>query len=457
MNRERIYAAIFGKTPAHSSSQKIQACAIFSAIIVALLNIIRIYDYIVDPHNTGLPLYATLLLLLVLIFLWRLARHGYERPAAWLLITAYAMPTVYCFFLWGADLPAGILMSVLISLLAGMFLGSLPALLVASGLSAAMISLSILQFKKLIPIASDWRLNPNHPVDSVSYVLIFAAIFLLAWLIVRENRRALAALKEAQSALLKERDGLEMAVAERTKAIAAMQREKVEQLQVLAAIGQLSGGIFHDIVNPLTSVSLNLEQLSQDTQSDNKEKLGQALAATGRIRDLIESATSCLRRRPRGDVFGVRSEISKIRRIMRAKAGAQGISISQDSGPEIRLTGGSTRFGQVVMNLISNAIEACASPEANGKEIRISAAEHPRNGIIIKVEDQGCGIPADRLQRIFTAFYSTKAENGKNLGLGLSVVKEITENDFGGQIKVSSRRGKGSAFSLCLPSHLLAA
>ncbi|MDP3837183.1 MAG: HAMP domain-containing sensor histidine kinase [bacterium] len=459
MNFQKLKDRVFKNSPRYSAGRKIQTCALFSAGVMLFLNVIRITDYIANPSNTGLPLGVTLLLLITFLGLWQLARFGHETISAWLLIVAYAAPTLYCFYSWGADLPAAILMSVLVVVMAGMFLGSKRALLITATLITSIVALSYLQYHQILPVSSDWRSLPHHPADAIAYALIFSVIYLLAWIIIRENRQALTRANEASLALQAEREGLEAIVIERTKAIREIQREQIEQLQVLASIGQLSGGIFHDIVNPLTAVSLNLECLKEERcpqLGETQDYLHQALSATNRIKDLVNSTNSCLRREGREKMFSIRAEILKIKKIMDAKARRQNTLIYIDSGTDIQIRGGQTRFGQVIMNLLNNALEACSHlKDQSESRVYISLGErHKYKEIELSITDTGGGIDKENLNKIFGAFFTTKSSGDKNLGLGLSIVKEIVEIDFHGHITVSSKPGEGSTFTLCLPINL---
>ncbi|MCF7860177.1 GHKL domain-containing protein [Patescibacteria group bacterium] len=438
-----------------SRARKLQGLALISASVMLLLNIIRIYDFIIDPHNSGLPLHITFIILLLFVGIWLLSKNGKMTSGAWLLIIAYSLPTIFCFYTWGTDLPAAILLSVLIVMLAGLFLGSKTAVIIAAFYSLLILSLSYLQIALILPVSTDWRLQAPQFADTISYVLIFSMIFLLAWIIVRENHRTLAALAVSKEELQKERDQLEITVTRRTQEIIDIKKEKLEQLHSLASLGQLSGGIFHDIVNPLTIVGLNLEQMKAEAVFDinnSQDRLQQALNATKRIKDLIDSTNNRLRRFHRQQSFSARTEIEEIIKIMLTKAKAHMISINLLSEVNVNICGDKSRFGQVIMNLLSNAIESCMKSHNTNKEILINLkSNNNKSNLIIEVSDNGTGIAQKHLSHIFQPFFSTKEEDGKNLGLGLSVVKEIVEQDFKGQITVASQQNYGSKFILNIP------
>lgn len=456
MKFKKIWAAWLKSIKSTSPAEKkLEKSLAISIVIMFLLNLIRLHDFIINPDNQGLPLSATLGLLAFFIILQILFKKGYRNLSAWLLITAYTLPTIFCLSYWGADLPAALLMTVLIIMLAGIFLNTKAALTIASIFAGAIIGLNWLQTNQIIKVNNDWRQQPMQLADALSYVIILGLIFGLAWMIVKENKQTFLSLKHKQEELNKINEELEIKVAERTKAVKIMQREKLEQLQALASIGQLTSSIFHDIINPLTIVSLNLEQIETKGDCEIEKSnvyVQQALSATARINELISNANRCLRRQNQEKYFSVRQEIEKIQKIMEGKARASQTIIQLEAEGDYYIKGGPIRFGQIFMNLLSNAIDACAQNKPTAGIIKITIKKQTdSNKLLISVKDNGIGIPPDHLHKIFNIFFTTKPEDSKNVGLGLSIVKEIIENDFQGAIAVDSQLGKGSAFTVSLP------
>jgi len=137
---------------------------------------------------------------------------------------------------------------------------------------------------------------------------------------------------------------------------------------------------------------------------------------------------------------------------MEGKARASQTIIQLEAEGDYYIKGGPIRFGQIFMNLLSNAIDACAQNKPTAGIIKITIKKQTdSNKLLISVKDNGIGIPPDHLHKIFNIFFTTKPEDSKNVGLGLSIVKEIIENDFQGAIAVDSQPGKGSAFTVSLP------
>lgn len=108
-----------------------------------------------------------------------------------------------------------------------------------------------------------------------------------------------------------------------------------------------------------------------------------------------------------------------------------------------------SRLAQVVMNLLVNASHAIPDGERNENTITVRTRRDDHNNVLIEVRDTGCGIDDSLLERIFEPFFSTKDEDGT--GLGLAICKELME-EHGGTIRVDSRVGKGSTFTVVLPA-----
>ena len=114
-----------------------------------------------------------------------------------------------------------------------------------------------------------------------------------------------------------------------------------------------------------------------------------------------------------------------------------------------QLHGDPGKLGQVLTNLLSNAIDANREAARPNAEIRIVVQEDG-DTLVIRVEDQGPGIPPEDIPRIFDEFYSTKPF-GEGTGLGLSIARDIISNFFNGTIAVESTFGKNAIFTVRMP------
>jgi len=109
-----------------------------------------------------------------------------------------------------------------------------------------------------------------------------------------------------------------------------------------------------------------------------------------------------------------------------------------------------TRLGQVIVNLLMNAVQALPEHQADRHEIRVESLVDPGSGqVVVRVSDTGCGIAASALPRIFDPFYTTK-DPGTGTGLGLSICHKIV-GALGGTLTARSTVGVGSVFEMTLP------
>jgi signal transduction histidine kinase len=415
----------------------------------AILNLIRLKDVLAGVGDIGMPITYTLLILLFFIFLLWLSRKGRIKIAAWLLIIVYSLPMFYSFVAWGADLPAALLLAVLIIALCGVLIGQRFVLIATAVINLFLISLTYLHNRKLIAIDSFWREGRHEVADAIAYAVIFLVIAGVCWLFCHGLNRALARARQSEKELKQERDLLEIKVIERTQELRQAEEEKINQLHRVAEFGRLSSGIFHDLVNPLTALSLNLEQIKNGENNkigDSKSYLGQALLATRRMADLIVSIKKQIKADGNQKEFSVNEEINQIIQILSYKARRANIRLDFLTTPEYYLYGDPVKFGQIVSNLITNAIEA-----SNPNQIVKINLKKENDRLELKVNDQGRGITPTDLPKIFDSFFSTKKNEGQNLGIGLASVKNILEKDFQGKISVVSELGQGSEFSLLFP------
>jgi two-component system sensor histidine kinase PilS (NtrC family) len=247
--------------------------------------------------------------------------------------------------------------------------------------------------------------------------------------------------------------------------VVAMERE-LRRVDRLAAVGQLSASIAHEIRNPLAAISGAVQVLhnkSNAGDSDAARLMDIAVRETDRLNQLITDFLLYARpgseRRERVEVAALAGEVAE----MLGAAGLPGVRVEVSVAEDLALDADPAQLRQVLWNLVLNAAQAM--PE--GGAIRISASrvapESPqaaagagRNGeavetqtwVEIAVADRGVGIPPEHLERIFDPFFTSRKEG---TGLGLATVHRIVES-HGGQIRVETEVGRGSIFRVRLPA-----
>jgi len=228
-------------------------------------------------------------------------------------------------------------------------------------------------------------------------------------------------------------------------------QEQLVQSRKIAAVGTLTSGIAHEINNPINNISLTLESLIEDHDTMTPQErlqlyqdaLDQAERASDTVKNLLEFSRA---NHPRLEEVNLEDVIDKTARLFNSEFKIHKIQFSkssQDGFPSLRIDKGGLQ--QVLVNLFVNSVQAM--PE--GGELRIMVKES-RDEVRIDVTDTGEGIPQKYLGRIFDPFFTTKKE-GEGTGLGLSVSYSIIKKQ-GGRMEVSSTEGKGTTFSIFLPT-----
>jgi two-component system C4-dicarboxylate transport sensor histidine kinase DctB len=139
--------------------------------------------------------------------------------------------------------------------------------------------------------------------------------------------------------------------------------------------------------------------------------------------------------------------------LLESQIKAAGVVVDKTVEPDLSVLGHAVQLEQVILNLVRNALDAVADQEDGRITITAQASESQASEghVLIKVADNGPGIPANQLDQIFDPFFTTKAL-GKGLGLGLSISYGIVQ-DFGGQIHARNLPGGGAELTVELPRY----
>jgi len=234
--------------------------------------------------------------------------------------------------------------------------------------------------------------------------------------------------------------------------------ERIRRRETLAAIGELSAGIAHEIRNCLNPISGSVEVLQRElkVKGENARLLDLIVRESERLDNFIRELLDYARERPlKCETLELSSLLVDTVEIVRRHPSAQGRILrytGRDQGIWVNVD--SEQIRQVLLNLILNALEAI---EDDGwVELRVAArAERPasRGGrpspalVCVEVQDNGMGIAAPEVDRIFEPFYSTKRGG---TGLGLAIANRIVER-HGGALEVESRLGAGTTMRIWIP------
>jgi signal transduction histidine kinase len=321
-------------------------------------------------------------------------------------------------------------------------------------------------------------------------------IFLVIWFTVRVSiRRPLHALVRAALALgrgqlteriaLRRRDEIgqlasafnrmaaELQAAQertRTEAEGRLDAERqLQQAQKLASLGRLASEVAHEIGTPLSIISGRTEVIQKKLPPDHPlaRDAGTVLRQVERISRILRQLLDYARpRRLTRNPLSVEPVFHRVVELLDPLAGRRHVTlVAQVPGTLPPILADADQLQQVLLNLVTNALDATSPggqvrltasdedsgpmPPAEGR-LRISRGRDPQPCVTLRVDDTGCGIPPERLEKIFEPFFSTK-ERGGGTGLGMAIVEDIARA-HGAAIEIESGEGRGTTIWLRWPA-----
>lgn len=216
--------------------------------------------------------------------------------------------------------------------------------------------------------------------------------------------------------------------------------------------------VSHELKTPLTSIKGFVETLKAGAIEDNE--------AAVRFLNIIEDEANRLNRlisdilslseienkksMPRNEIIDTQEKIIEIVSLLQNQAVHKNISLNAKIDADVsKLKGDTDQFKQMLINLVDNALKY--TPEGGAIEV---AAYNLKNNVVIRIKDNGIGIPKEYIPRLFERFYRVDKARSRNVGgtgLGLAIVKHIILQ-FKGKIEVQSEVGKGTEFILSIPT-----
>ena len=286
-------------------------------------------------------------------------------------------------------------------------------------------------------------------------VIVGVGLFVVSRLIsdMTERRRAEEALKEYS-------ERLEEMVEERTKALRDAQEQPIRR-EKLAVLGQLAGGVGHELRNPLGVISnaiYFLQMTLPDADETTREYLdiisSEVRGAEKIVSDLLDFSRTRL---PDREEIAASDLVSQV---LERRPPPEDVEVTTQIPSDLPpVFVDLLQIGQVLGNLVINAYQAMPdggqltiTAAAPGDQLPVTSEQSPisnlQSPISISITDTGCSIPEENMEKIFEPLFTTKA---KGIGLGLAVSKNLVEAN-GGSIEMESEMGKGSTFTVKLPS-----
>ena len=242
--------------------------------------------------------------------------------------------------------------------------------------------------------------------------------------------------------------------------------QRLLETERVYSLGIIVASVAHELRNPLTALMANLDlaamqvrhlldTLGRDLGSDpaHAESLrtvadlvGEATLTANRLADTVRGIQLGHRRQDDQSIADLREVTDLTLRCIRSDL-LKRAQVTVEMEPVPSVSGSPNKLGQVVLNLLINALQAL--PERPRSENSVVVRLHSDgDGVILEVEDNGSGIAPNVIHRVFDPFFTTKASGGT--GLGLAITKKIVD-EVGGTIAVESDPAKGTRFKLSFP------
>jgi signal transduction histidine kinase len=301
------------------------------------------------------------------------------------------------------------------------------------------------------------KYTPDSTSSALSYAIIGALLLYITYRITRigygEIEHSYEQAYKYSAALEELNQELDSIVKKRTLQLESSHEREMQSLYAAAVFGRISKSLVHDIATPLSTISGSLNMLKeQNWDPETQELIDLSGKAISQIDRLMSHSQSLVAGTTRNEAFNVNALVRNLLGILRHQLHANGIKIEINIDPDLELYGSSGIFERVLLNLITNAIDAIVVDQKSRKPgvIKLSAVEY-NNAALVTVEDNGIGIPEEVAEKIFEADYTSKEDKG-NMGMGLYFVQQSVAKYFNGYVNVESELGKGTTFTLFFES-----
>jgi C4-dicarboxylate-specific signal transduction histidine kinase len=325
------------------------------------------------------------------------------------------------------------------------------------GLVAVALATVALDYYFVPPL---YTLRPD--LKQISFLVVFGFLAVLtSWMSAKR--------KQSQEALRHARDELETRVQDRTAELRQANetlRERGETLQKVQTelahvtrvmtVGELTASIAHELNQPLAAIVTNSNAClrwlggAQPNLDEARKAVDRIIKDSYRASDVISRVRALVKKTPaRNDLVDLNEVIVEVLALAQNQARRAGVVLKRELATDLpRVRGDRVQLQQVILNLVINGLEAIAKNKNGERELSISSGIDDSKDMTIAVRDTGEGLDPANLERVFDAFFTTKADG---MGMGLAISRTIIES-HGGRLWVTPNSPRGAIFQFTLPA-----
>jgi C4-dicarboxylate-specific signal transduction histidine kinase len=325
------------------------------------------------------------------------------------------------------------------------------------GLVAVALATVALDYYFVPPL---YTLRPD--LKQISFLVVFGFLAVLtSWMSAKR--------KQSQEALRHARDELETRVQDRTAELRQANetlRERGETLQKVQTelahvtrvmtVGELTASIAHELNQPLAAIVTNSNAClrwlggAQPNLDEARKAVDRIIKDSYRASDVISRVRALVKKTPaRNDLVDLNEVIVEVLALAQNQARRAGVVLKRELATDLpRVRGDRVQLQQVILNLVINGLEAIANNKNGERELSISSGIDDSKDMTIAVRDTGEGLDPANLDRVFDAFFTTKADG---MGMGLAISRTIIES-HGGRLWATPNSPRGAIFQFTLPA-----
>lgn len=432
---------------------------IFTLCFSVLYSLLLIFSYIDNYlnnviNNEVFPIYLSIIIPTIFLSAYILNIKNRVNISKFILISTILTLNFVAGMRWGFDLP-----SILLSYIFCIVILSLTSKTKENIIYNFILIISIFighYLRNKFNIQTSWHQSVFGFNDIIEFSIMFIFISFLLIKFNKEQNKTLTRALRAEGILKKERDDLEKIVLQKTNEIKQIQIEEVSKMYHLIEFGKLSSGLYHDLITPIQTMNLYIEKLTNNHLVDdsNFSKIILNLKNTHeKLTLMLQNIRKQISLKVDDEEFNLKEEVDDLIKLVKNNYFKNNVNIElySDNYTNKKITTKKSILNHIVLNLISNAYEACIQDKTvNSKEkyeIKVILGKHG-NKNYVSIVDNGIGIKTENLNKIFDNFYSSKNKDRQNCGVGLSSSKYYVKKYLLGKIFVESEEDVGTTMTV---------